>query len=172
MLGDGDGRFLAQLLDCNRRVTAVAVDSSGCMLRLLEDRCIRHLDRLAVRQNDALAAVSRLPAAPQFDLVVAHFFLDCLHAQQLEQLIPAVSARTHPQALWVISEFHIPTGWRRTPARAIVRSLYGIFKALTGLSVKHLPDHVGALERAGFLCIDRRHSRAGLLVSELWQKRP
>src|SRR6202042_2739590 len=39
ILGDGDGRFLAQLLQHNPNLSADAVDSSSTMLQLLRQRC-------------------------------------------------------------------------------------------------------------------------------------
>ena len=39
ILGDGDGRFLAALVDQNHILTAAAVDTSATMLELLRTRC-------------------------------------------------------------------------------------------------------------------------------------
>ena len=170
VLGDGDGRFLVQLLRGNPHVTATAIDSSAAMLRLLEQRCRFARERLCILHCDALDGVCALPASQTFDLIATHFFLDCLTQTDLDQLAAVVATRTRPGALWIISEFHVPAGWRGLPQRVVVRLLYAAFGLLTGLRVTRLPDHASALERAGFTRIDRRLRLAGLLTSELWQK--
>ena len=52
VLGDGDGRFLAALLQANRQVRAVAMDSSRRMLDLLTERCGENGRRVTTRQVD------------------------------------------------------------------------------------------------------------------------
>ncbi len=172
LVGDGDGRFTAALLACNTCLHATAVDSSRAMLTLLAGRCAIHRDRLTIHHTDALTYLRRTPASPPCDLIVTHFFLDCLHQPELDQVASLVAARSTPNALWLVSEFAIPTGWRSVPARLVVSTLYRIFGLLTGLAVRHLPDHAFALTRAGFHCLERHPLLFGLLTSELWQRRP
>src|ERR1700728_4756681 len=54
ILGDGDGRFLSQLLTPQPQLQAVAVDTSATMLHLLLQRCQPHADRLQTLQASAL----------------------------------------------------------------------------------------------------------------------
>jgi hypothetical protein len=54
----------------------------------------------------------------------------------------------------------------------VVSSLYLAFAGLTGLAVRTLPDHSGALRHAGFILQDRRTRLAGLLISERWSLGP
>jgi hypothetical protein len=60
----------------------------------------------------------------------------------------------------------------RLPARIFVRSLYLIFRILTGLRTVRLPDHTTPLTQAGLIRIAHHHSLAGLLTTELWQHKP
>ena len=112
---------------------------------------------------------SALTFAPQrtYDLIATHFFLDCLTQPELEALCTRVAPHLTPKALWLVSDFRIPTGPMRWPARILVRSLYFAFRLLTGLRTTALPDHAAALIAAGLTRIAAHHSLAGLLTTEL-----
>jgi SAM-dependent methyltransferase len=168
VLGDGDGRFVAGLLAANPELQADAVDASPAMLRLLRNRAHKSVNRLSVHQADALAFTPSQPC----DLIVTHFFLDCLTQSQLDALALRLARHASPGALWLVSDFHVPSGSMKWPARILVRSLYLAFRLLTGLRVAALPDHASALKRAGFCRIQRHLSLAGLLTSELWEYTP
>jgi SAM-dependent methyltransferase len=170
ILGDGDGRFLARLLAENPAVQADAVDTSAAMLQLLERRAIAAgaESRLRTHHNDALT----FTPAQSCDLIVTHFFLDCLTQPQLDSLALRLTQVSAPCALWLISDFRIPAGAMRLPARAIVRLLYLAFRLLTGLRTSALPDHQSALTTAGFHLVTRHLSLAGLLTSEVWEYTP
>ncbi|HZY62001.1 MAG TPA: class I SAM-dependent methyltransferase, partial [Edaphobacter sp.] len=74
VLGDGDGRFLRALLSANPQLHAEAVDTSAAMLQLLRKNCAVTADRLRIHHGSAL----NFAPTGQYDLVVTHFFLDCL----------------------------------------------------------------------------------------------
>jgi ubiquinone/menaquinone biosynthesis C-methylase UbiE len=167
VLGDGDGRFLAQLLKHNPHLHADAIDISSTMLELLRQRCEAVTPEANIRthQSNALTA----PLEGPYDLVVTHFFLDCLTQPELDSLINRIKPTLTPNALWLISDFRIPTGAMHLPARLFIRALYFAFRLLTGLRTTHLPDHATPLTRAGLTQISQQHRLAGLLTTELWQ---
>ena len=106
VLGDGDGRFLARLLQHNPTLQADVVDSSRAMLRQLQQR-LRPLDataRICLHHADALAWTP----PGRYDLIVTHFFLDCFFPGEVEQLLDRMLPHTLPGAQWVLSEFAIP----------------------------------------------------------------
>jgi SAM-dependent methyltransferase len=165
-LGDGDGRFLTHLLAANPQLQANAVDTSPAMLHLLTSRAhaVHAAGRLHTHHADALTFA---PAGP-YDLIVSHFFLDCLTQPELTTLITRLTPHLTPNALWLVSDFRIPRGFFRPPALLLVRLLYLAFRLLTGLRTTGLPDHVSALGSAGFICTAQSHCLAGLLTTELW----
>jgi ubiquinone/menaquinone biosynthesis C-methylase UbiE len=169
VLGDGDGRFLAQLLKHNPSLRADAVDSSSLMLQLLRQRCeaaspSTH-SRLCTHHHNALT----FPLKGPYDLIVTHFFLDCFTQSELDSLIARIAPTLSPSALWLISDFRVPSGPMRLPAKLLIRSLYLAFRILTGLRTTHLPDHVTPLKQSGLKRISHQHWLAGLLTTELWQ---
>ena len=176
ILGDGDGRFLAQFLAQNPNIQADAVDTSAAMLELLRRRCEAAAPNIAPRlQTHHTSALNFSPASAakaqkqNYDLVVTHFFLDCLTQPDLEALIARVTPALTPGALWLVSDFRIPPGPIGLPAKLFVRSLYLAFRLLTGLRTTHLPDHATPLAQAGLTRITHHHRLSGLLTSELWQ---
>jgi ubiquinone/menaquinone biosynthesis C-methylase UbiE len=171
VLGDGDGRFLARLLAVNPDLHADAVDTSGTMLRLLERRAVTQSQDASARLRTH--PTSALTFSPQrsYNLVVTHFFLDCLAQTELDALCARIVPQLEPGALWVVSEFRIPAGAMHWPSRILVQMLYLGFRLLTGLRVHKLPDHAAALTVAGFTRIAQHLSLSGLLTSELWQLR-
>jgi SAM-dependent methyltransferase len=179
VLGDGDGRFTARLLRANPSIQVHAVDSSSAMLETLLRRVEPHDDRVRVQLADVRSWHPPTPGSvppPEFriqvstyDLIVTHFFLDCLTTAEIQSLAARLYPTVAPNAVWLVSEFAVPPGWYgRHVARPVVRTLYHAFAVLTGLSVPTLPDHPSALHHAGFTLLKRRTRLAGLLVSELW----
>jgi ubiquinone/menaquinone biosynthesis C-methylase UbiE len=168
LLGDGDGRFLAQLLTHQPNLRALAIDTSATMLHLLRQRCQPHAHRLQTLQASALSVTP----APDIDLITTHFFLDCLTQPELNTLAHQIATHTAPGTLWLLSDFAIPPTPRLRPfATLYIRALYVAFRILTGLRVTHLPNPQAALASAGFDRIARHELLHGLLYTEIWQHR-
>lgn len=166
VLGDGDGRFTARLLAANPAIRVDAVDASAAMLRALVGRAGSRAGRVSAHCADARRwQTSSLP----YDLIVTHFFLDCLTTEEVRSLAAKLRGSVAPGGLWIVSEFAAPQNrFGRLVARPIVAMLYKAFGALTGLTIRALPDHPAALREAGFTLGRRRAWLGGLLVSELW----
>lgn len=173
VLGDGDGRFTARLLRENPMVRVDAFDVSAAMLEALKRRAGANGDRLRMQVADLRAGLPEMPAGCEgrgYDLVVTHFFLDCLTTAEVEALAARVRPLLAENAVWVVSEFAVPVGWfGRLVARPVVGFLYRAFGWMTGLKVRELPDHVSALERVGFRIVRRTDWLGGLLVSQCWE---
>lgn len=172
VLGDGDGRFLAQLLRRAPNLHVLAVDTSATMLHLLRQRCAFAAPRLQTLQTSATCLPTGLDLR-QTDLIVTHFFLDCLHPHDLDTLAQHLAPRVAPGCLWVLSDFAIP---RRQPWRSLgtayIRTLYLAFRLLTGLRPQSLPEIDRTLDSAGFGTIYRHTRLAGILYSELRRLTP
>jgi ubiquinone/menaquinone biosynthesis C-methylase UbiE len=170
VLGDGDGRFTARLLEENRNVKVEAIDASGAMLRVLKSGAGIHGDRVGIHQADARVWE---PDGSRYDLIVTHFFLDCLTTDEIAALAKRLRSYTTPDTKWLVSEFAVPRGWfGRLAARPLVTGLYLSFRFLTGLRVRRLPGYRDALADAGFVLQQENSSLGGLLVSEIWVVEP
>ena len=172
LLGDGDGRFLAALLEANPVIRVDYVDSSAKMLALARERAVRLGAEHRVCFSRANALQWQPSSGTSYDLVVTHFFLDCLADDELLVLLKHLEPLIAPDAVWIVSEFHQPPrgvpAWR---ARLWISGLYRAFGWFTGLRVRRLPDHRAALARGGFGLEQEVVAEWGLLVSERWQRR-
>ncbi len=167
VLGDGDGRFTAHLLERNREIRVDAVDASLAMLCELRRRASRYPGRVETHLADVRAWT---PPEVDYDLVATHFFLDCLSTDEAANLARRAHSCMAPKGVWLVSEFNEPAGrFGRIVAGPLISFLYRSFGLLTGLEVRHLPDHRQALADAGFALMQRHSSLGGLLVSEMWK---
>jgi hypothetical protein len=168
VLGDGDGRFLARLLQALPAAEIDSIEASERMQDLARRRCRGYFS--AARVNHLLGDVRRWPLpAGRYDLLATHFFIDCFDAAELPGVIERLASAAAPRAQWLISEFRqAPGGWRALWSRAWIASLYLFFRAATGLRTRALVDHHPLLARCGFKLARQETSRFGLLASELW----
>jgi Methyltransferase domain len=172
ILGDGDGRFTARLLQVNPDIEVTAIDGSERMVQSLRRRAASHANRVTTQVADirAWSPETLKPFDPPYDLIVSHFFLDCLTTHEITDLALRLKPSLAPGALWLVSEFAIPLSlFGRVFAAPLIALLYRAFGLLTNLQRRSLPDHPEALMITGWDC-KLRHTRVrGLLVSELWQ---
>ena len=176
VLGDGDGRFLEQLLLRYPQCTALAADTSAAMLDKLRRRCLHSIPNAATRlttlQRSALE-IDPQPSAelPKPDLIATHFLLDCFSQSDVETLVARLASQLAPGTLWLVSDFALPANQiLRLFARLYIAALYAAFRLLTGLRVRHLPDPQSALQRNNMRRITRSTLLGGLLYTELWQR--
>jgi ubiquinone/menaquinone biosynthesis C-methylase UbiE len=166
VLGDGDGRFLEQLLRSAPEVRVELVDSSKAMLDLARRRA--GSERVTYHHSDVRTFTLM---QPPFDLIVTHFFLDCFDRDDLERLVYRLAVAAQPGATWLISEFRQPaSGWRAVWAWVWLRTLYFFFGLTTGLKVRQLTDHRPILHACGFRQEQNEEVWFGLLASEIWKK--
>jgi SAM-dependent methyltransferase len=161
VLGDGDGRFLRELLRSNTGVRADYVDLSRRMLELARDNA--GAERVTYQRADALTV--ELPR-DEYDLIATHFFFDCFGSGELKTLIGRAADSAKPRARWVVSEFCVSS----IAARQLIKALYLFFRITTGLKTRQLADHRPMLRSHGFRLIDASHSHCALVVSELWER--
>jgi SAM-dependent methyltransferase len=168
--GDGDGRFLAEMVRRAPKIRATAVDSSSKMLLRLAQGLPSKAQVRLVHADALVCTPAEFPDAP-FDLIVSHFFLDCFNEAEIASLVARVNAAAAKTAHWVVSDFAIAP---RKPARLvgalIVRGLYIAFGLLTGLKTRRLPDHARVMRESGWVLEDRRQLLGGLLMSESWSR--
>jgi hypothetical protein len=170
VLGDGDGRFTARLLDANPQIQVTAVDASPRMIASLERAATRHRNRLTTEVADL--RTWKPAESGQFDLIVTHFFLDCLDTNEIADLAQRLTPFLVPDALWLASEFAIPESrFGRAIAAPLVSFLYRAFRLLTHLQQQSLPHYDGALSATGWVLERGSAHLGGMLVSQLWQRR-
>jgi SAM-dependent methyltransferase len=167
VIGDGDGRFTARLLAEDRLVNVEAVDVSQAMLAQLQRNARHDANRIHIHCADVR---TWNPASAHYDLIITHFFLDCLSTGEVAALAMRLQQCVTAETRWVVSEFAVPRNrFGRMVAEPLITCLYLAFRMLTGLEARQLPDHRRALTEAGFTLACTQESLCGLLISELWK---
>ena len=138
LVGEGDGRFLAELLRRSPEAEIDCIDASAAMIRCARSRAAvipsktrdlssvhkkfaRSLGVCAPR-DDTNSESDRglrvkfhhadflqwVPQQQSYDLVVTHFFLDCFNREQLSHVIAKLADAAAPRSHWLVADFAIP----------------------------------------------------------------
>ncbi len=167
VLGDGNGRFLADLLRANPGVTVDALDISPAMTALARRR-VGNTGRVRFRVTDARTA--DFPPAG-YDLVVTNFFLDCFTAPELDRLVPRLAEALEPGGRWVVGDFRLPDGgWPRFAGRVALAGMYAFFRVATRLPAGRLTDPDPLLRACGLVPEHIESRLRGFLSARLWVK--
>ena len=170
--GEGNGRFLTELLRSHPHTHVACLDASARMLECARARLIKH--RLDTNKVQFVHAdiLNWQPAYGSFDLLVCHFFLDCFRPEQLERIAMLLASVAQPGATLLLADFQPPpSGWRGLRARWILGLMYPFFQWTTRLPARCLTSPVPFLEKNGFQLQARQQSEWGLLHSDLWVRR-
>ena len=170
LLGEGNGRFLVELLRAHPGIRFTCVDASARMLHGTQARL--KLEGIGAEGGRFIHAsvLEWIPPAAEFDLLVSNFFLDCFPPAELEVVIRRMSGAAAPSARWLVADFREPpSGWQRWRARWILRSMYWFFRHATALPAYELTPPDDILQRCGFKLVGRRLHEWGLLHSDVWE---
>ena len=170
ILGEGDGRFLSELLSGNAHARVDVIEASPRMLALARTR-MRAENQPRVRFLQADARHQQFPQEA-YDLIVTQFFLDCFSPSDLTTLIVRLRLAMAPGASWLVSEFQQPSRqFARWHAAAWLGVMYWFFQHSTSLRVRCLPPYPELLAGAGLVLVRQHESHFGLMVSQLWVPR-
>jgi ubiquinone/menaquinone biosynthesis C-methylase UbiE len=172
IVGEGNGRFLCELLRVHPGIEIDCVEASVRMLRLAEKRLRRKMPD-ALPQVRLLHHDVRTWSAPiaTYDLVVSHFFLDCYEEIEVSAMVKKLAATATNSATWLIADFCLPPkGIARAHARLWLSFMYRFFRAFAGIPGRRLVDSAPFLKATGFELTDSYHLRFGMVKSEIWIK--
>jgi SAM-dependent methyltransferase len=171
IVGEGNGRFLCELIRAHPGIEVDCIDASGRMLRLAQDRVNRelpgHVDRIRFIPHDI---TSWSPSEHQFDLIVTHFFLDCFPENRVAEIVAQLSSAATANATWLLADFRIPAGrFARRRAGLWLTTMYRFFQFTAGIEGRDLVDPSPFLRMAGFALASQHFFRRGMVKSESWR---
>lgn len=170
ILGEGDGRFLEQLLRLNPSAQIDCLDLSAAMLARAQQRVAGQSAQVTFRQADIRTA--DLPAR-QYDAVVTCFFLDCFDVETCAAVVAKIVAALKPDARWFWSDFNLPArGIARWRAQIWLATLYFFFRWQTGLKTSALPPAEALIAAHGFRAIASASWQWDLLRSRCYALTP
>lgn len=171
-VGEGDGRFVAALLQRAPAATITVVEASGAMIDLARARIAeaRPADVARVHFVHGSIASVDLPRG-HFDAVATCYFLDCLEGGELAAVVERLGGAAAPRAKWLQVDFQRPQrGHSRLVASAWLAVLYAFFGLSAGLRASRLEDPAPRLARLGFRRRRRLVRRGGMLSGEVWER--
>ena len=173
VLGDGDGRFLADLLRAYPDLEADSLDVSPGMIALARRRVAR-VPGAAARARFVVAdARTAAPPATGYDLVVTNFFLDCFRPADQAAVVRRAAGACAAGARWVDGDFRLPAGgWARLAGRALLAGMYAFFRLTTRLPAGRLSDPAPLLAAEGFAPAAEVTRLRGFLSARLWVRGP
>ncbi|VTR94666.1 Methyltransferase type 12 OS=Pedosphaera parvula (strain Ellin514) GN=Cflav_PD6498 PE=4 SV=1: Methyltransf_12 [Gemmata massiliana] len=171
IVGDGDGRFLADLLRANPNVEVDSLDISPGMIAVAQQRIATIPGAAArVRFVVADARTDALPATG-YDLVVTNFVLDCFRRPELAIVVHRLASACAPNAMWVDGDFRVPrAGWARPVARLALAGMYAFFRLATRLPAGALIDPAPLIAAESFARASEVSRLGGFLSARLWTR--
>jgi ubiquinone/menaquinone biosynthesis C-methylase UbiE len=168
ILGEGDGRFLCELVRAYPKIDVDCIDASEAMLQLARARLYRMHPESCSRVNFIREDILKWSPRQSYDLLVTHFFLDCFPGGELETVIAKLASAAEPGAVWLIADFTIPRKrFARAHARLWLRMMYMFFRVTAGIAANKLVDPAPYLTGRGFIQTTRKLSRADMLRSDV-----
>lgn len=172
IVGEGNGRFLRELVRRHPAIEVDCVDASERMLRLARQQIERELpgslNRIRFLQRDI---TSWAPTQRAYDLVVTHFVLDCFPTGQVADVVGRLAGAATTKAIWLLADFCVPPdGFRRLHARACLAAMYRFFQVTAGIEATALVDPSPFLCARGFSLARQHFFRRGIVKSELWRR--
>ena len=130
MIGEGDGRFLCELLRLHPEVEVDCIDASARMLQLARERVARELpgrwEHVRFLHQDIMSWTA---VEQRYDLLVTHFVLDCFPEAALTGIIKKLAGAATDDANWLLADFCLPAkGLARLRARAWLVAMYLFFR--------------------------------------------
>jgi ubiquinone/menaquinone biosynthesis C-methylase UbiE len=169
IVGEGNGRFLGELVRAHPSVEVDCVDASRPMLDLARKQVGPNAGRVRFLQHDI---ASWTPPPGRYDLIVSHFVLDCFQGDRLDGIIGKLSKAATADASWLLADFRVPEQrFARLRARIWLAAMYRFFRIAARIEATKLVDPSPFLRSHGFTLQGQFLFRHGLLKSELWRKR-
>lgn len=168
IVGEGDGRFLAEFVRQHPGAAVECVDASTRMIARARARLGGGGVQFIRADIGNFALVEG-----RYDLIVTHFFLDCFADDPLREIIEKLARAATRDATWLLADFRVPeSGWPRLQARLLIGAMYRFFRRASGLATDRLVDPSPLLLSAGFTRRRQLLTRGGMIKTELWQRPP
>ncbi len=166
ILGDGDGRFLRELLLANPSARIESLDISPAMVMLASDRVAS--ERVRFRIEDARFAAFE---AERYDAIVTNFFLDCFQDGDLNRLVAKLVPALQPGGRWIVGDFRELAGSISGPlSKFLLAGMYLFFRVAARIPASRLVDPDPILRSHGLEQIRREESLGGFLAATHWLK--
>jgi ubiquinone/menaquinone biosynthesis C-methylase UbiE len=172
IVGEGNGRFLCELLRVHPGVEVDCIDASGRMLRLARKRVEYELPGRAENVRFLHQDIKAWNAPERcYDLLVTHFVLDCFPEAALTGIIKKLARAATDDANWLLADFYVPRkGVARLRARVLLAAMYLFFRVMARIQARELIDSTPFTRAEGFVLARQYFLQKGMLKSEMWRR--
>jgi ubiquinone/menaquinone biosynthesis C-methylase UbiE len=172
IVGEGNGRFLLELLRACPGARVDCVEASAAMIELARQRLERNLPEAIARVYFIHSTIEEwLAPECRYNLIVTHFVLDCFPLRPLEDVIAKLARAATPAATWLLADFDYPSApVRRRCTRLWIAAMYLFFRAFAGVEARILSVPGPFLRLHGFSCVQRKTFQGGMVKSEVWKR--
>ena len=157
-VGEGNGRFLLELLQTHPGIEVDCIDSSQQMLQLARGRIEHQLADKGGRVCWLCQDITVWEPPPnRYDLIVTHFLLDCFPASQLGSIVDKLGNSATNEAEWLLADFRLPpSGLARIYSLLWLWSMYRFFRLTTGIDADRLVNPTPLLEDNRFVLVRQK----------------
>ena len=172
-MGEGNGRFLCELLRLHPGVEVDCIDASQQMLQLARTR----IEHESPESDQCVRFVHQditTWAAPEqhYDLLVTHFVLDCFPKAVLTGIMKKLAPAATKNATWLLADFCVPrNGMARLRARGWLTAMYLFFRITARIEASELVDPTPFMRGEGFALVRQHLFQRGMLKSEMWSRK-
>jgi ubiquinone/menaquinone biosynthesis C-methylase UbiE len=164
LIGEGNGRFLCELVRQSSSASITVVDSSARMLAAASRRIasVDYCSRIELVHADIL---EWQPSAGCYDRIVTHFFLDLFPPESLRRLVEKVSQLAMGDCLWINVDFTFEN--QRLPRKFLMWAQYRFFRIFAGIEAAHLFDARPLLRNASWKTLETKLLDSGLISASV-----
>jgi len=169
LIGDGDGRFLKELLDQMPRLNIDYVEPSATMIAVAKKRVSDPPQVRWINQSiqDWSSCTAAAPITVPYSLVVSHFIFDSLPAAEILWIIQPIRARMAPDSRWIITDFDATSSRFAT---CLVAVMYGFFRLTAGVPYRKLEKFNTVFDDSSLSLSKQKTWLGGLIYSQMWRK--
>jgi ubiquinone/menaquinone biosynthesis C-methylase UbiE len=164
LIGEGNGRFLFEMMKQTSSASFTVVDSSARMLAAAARRIVPVTPNRRIEWIYADFLKWATPPAP-YDRVVTHFFLDLFGPDRICQMVEKISRLTTEDALWVNVDF--TPECRCLHQKMLMWAQYRFFQGSAGIEASRLFDALPWIRQRGWQILEERSLKSGWISGYL-----
>jgi ubiquinone/menaquinone biosynthesis C-methylase UbiE len=168
LIGEGNGRFLAEILAQKRTDSITVVDASAKMLAATKQRIRNSEGRERIQWVHADFLKWRLPI-DRFDGVITHFFLDLFEPPKISLICQKIAQLTAREGFWIDVDFMSGPGDLRY--KSLMWAQYRFFRILAGIEAARLHDPLTLIQEAGWRILEEKRYSSNSVCARLMDHR-
>jgi ubiquinone/menaquinone biosynthesis C-methylase UbiE len=163
LIGEGNGRFLFEVVKQTSSASITVVDSSARMLAAASRRiATAEFSRVELIQADILEWQS---AAGGYDRIVTHFVLDLFPPDCIRRLIEKISQLAMEDCLWINVDF--TSDKQSVPQKFLMWAQYRFFRTFARIEASRLSDPRPLIRNANWKILETKMLDSGLILASL-----